>query len=266
MMCKVFGISRAAFYAWKKRAEKESQDPRIEMIKQSYADSRKSYGYRRITIDIQNKYQISINHKAVLRLMRKIGIQSIARRRKPYPTSNQNGIYHKYKNVLNRDFSANRPNQKWVTDITYIRTQQGWVYLSVIKDLYDGFIVAYKLSRHQSNNLVIETIKLAKQKEKVTDGLLLHSDQGFQYTSPAYFNLLQDYKILPSMSRRGNCFDNAVIENFFGHLKQEALQQVSLPTFEEVLYIIDTYIHFYNYERIQLKSRQTPYQIRCLSS
>ena len=110
-----------------------------------------------------------------------------------------------------------------------------------------------------------KTLKLAKQKEVVKDGLILHSDQGYQYSSQSYYALTQDYNIQPSMSRRGNCWDNAVMENFFSHLKEEAMKQVINPTFEEANQIIDDYIYFYNYERIQLKTRQTPYQLRCLS-
>ena len=107
----------------------------------------------------------------------------------------------------------------------------------------------------------------AKQKEKVTNGLILHSDQGTQYTSQAYHDvLIKEYNITPSMSRRGNCWDNAPMENFFGHLKEEYLRQFKQTTFKETKQLIDEYIHFYNYERIQLKTRQTPFETRCLSS
>jgi putative transposase len=173
--------------------------------------------------------------------------------------------YHAYPNILNRDFSTTAPNQKWVTDVTYVWTHSGWAYLSTIKDLYDNFIVAYRFGKENSVALVQKTLRQAKQKEKVTDGLILHSDQGQQYTSQAYFVLTQEYNITPSMSRRGNCWDNAPMENFFGHLKEEALRQYQTLSFEEAQQIIDDYICFYNYERIQLKTRQTPFQLRCLS-
>ena len=198
--------------------------------------------------------------------MNRLGIRSIARRRKLVAKMSQLETYHRYENVLNRDFTATRPNQKWVTDITFITTQQGWAYLSTIKDLFGGFIVAYQMSLSNSVALVTSTLRLAKENEKVTDGLILHSDQGHQYTSHAYHVLTQQYSITPSMSRRGNCWDNAPMENFFGHLKEEALRHVKNPSFEEAKQLVDEYIHFFNYERIQLKTRQTPYQIRCLSS
>ena len=142
----------------------------------------------------------------------------------------------------------------------------GWAYLSTIKDLFDGFIVSHQLARVNSLELVLNTLKQAKQKEQVPQTLILHSDRGYQYTSHTYAALLHDYAITPSMSRPANCWDNAPMENFFGHLKEEALRQFPIPSFEEAKHIIDDYIHFYNYERIQLKTRQTPYETRCLSS
>ena len=150
--------------------------------------------------------------------------------------------------------------------MTYIATQAGWAYLSTIQDLFDGFIVSHHLTRVNSLELVLQTLKQAKQREPITDGLVLHSDHGSQYTSHSYAVLTQAYAITPSMSRPGNCWDTALMENFFGHLKEEALRQFPLPSFEEAKHIIDDYIHFYNYERIQLKTRQTPYETRCLSS
>src|SRR5262245_2585733 len=212
----------------------------------------------------QAKKEIVMNHKAVLRLMNKLGIQSRARKRKMYKKLNEIETYHRYPNVLERDFVATRPNQKWVTDITYIMTQQGWGYLSTIKDLFDGFIVASVFAKQNAISLVTRTIHQAKQREKVTDGLVLHSDQGHQYTSQAYHDVLvNQYNITPSMSRPANCWDNAPMENFFGHLKEEYLRHFKNPTFEEAQQLIEEYIYFYNYERIQLKTKQTPYQVRC---
>jgi transposase InsO family protein len=265
-MCTFFGISRAAYYAWRKRINRPDPNAeRKQLVLEAYIASKKRYGYRRIVLWLREKRAMTLNHKAVLRLMNRLGIHSIARRRKPYLKMSQLETYHRYQNVLNRDFSATRPNQKWVTDITYIATQQGWAYLSTVKDLYGGYIVAHLMSLSNSVALVTRTLKLAYEKEKVTDGLILHSDQGQQYTSHAYFALTQQYSMTPSMSRRGNCWDNAPMENFFGHLKEEALRNIPTPTFEEAKQLVDEYIYFFNYERIQLKTRQTPYQVRCLS-
>jgi len=233
-MCNFFGVSRAAYYAWVGKLEETDPDQEhMQKVQAVYETSHKSYGYRRITIHLQQKLGLSINHKAVLRLMNKLGIRSQARKPKMYKKLEEVGTYHRYPNVLNRDFVATKPNQKWVTDVTYIRTLQGWAYLSTIKDLYDGFIVAHVLDHTLSIALVTRTLKQAQQKEKVTDGLVLHSDQGTQYTSQAYHVLVAQYNITPSMSRRGNCWDNAPMENFFGHLKQEYLRQFPKTTFKE---------------------------------
>jgi len=265
-MCIFFGISRAAYYAWRKGLDQPDPDvARKQHIQEAYAASKCTYGYRRVGIWLRQNRAVVINHKAVLRLMRQLGLHSIARQRKPGRKLARED-YHRYDNVLNREFSATRPNQKWVTDITYIATQQGWAYLSTIKDLFGGYIVAHELSLSNSVALVTRTLQQAQGKEKVTAGLILHSDQGHQYTSHAYHVLTHQYNITPSMSRRGNCWDNACMENFFGHLKEEALRHLKTPTFAELQEIIAEYIHFYNHERIQLKTRQTPYQVRCLST
>jgi len=266
-MCKFFGVSRAAYYVWVKEMDQPDRDAeRKQLVQEAYEKSHGTYGYRRIGMWIYANKGQSINHKAVLRLMNSLQIHSIARKRKIFKRMSELETYHRYENVLNREFTANQPNQKWVTDVTYVHTQQGWAYLSTIKDLFDGFIVAHQVGTENSLALVLNTIKQAKQKEHIKSGLILHSDQGFQYTSHGYHRLTQDYSMTPSMSRRANCWDNAVMENFFGHLKEEALRHVRNPSLFELKQIIDDYIHFYNYERIQLKTRQTPSQIRCLST
>lgn len=272
-MCEFWGVSRAAYYEWtKKLGEVDPDQERMDAVQSVYEASHRIYGYRRITIQLQRKQGVWINHKTVLRLMCKLGIRSRARKPKMYKNLEENGTYHRYPNVLNRDFAATQPNQKWVTDVTYIHTQQGWAYLSTIKDLYDperaqgvGFIVAHVFDHSNSIALVTRTLRQAKQKEKITEGLILHSDQGTQYTSQAYHLLINEYHMTPSMSRHGNCWDNAPMENFFSHLKEEYLRHFKKPTFQEAQQLIAEYIYFYNYERIQLKTRQTPFETRCLS-
>jgi len=164
---------------------------------------------------------------------------------------------------LARDFHAEHPNQKWVTDISYIKTGQGLLYLSVIRDLYDNSIAAYKTGTEQNVNLVLSTIRAAKKKENVTAELQLHSDQGFQYTSQAYYNLTKAYHITPSMSSRGNPYDDAMAENFFSILKTECICRTKPKTYTEARLLIEQYIHFYNNERIQLKTKLTPLEKRC---
>ena len=188
--------------------------------------------------------------------MKKYNLLSEIRRRRKWANLRQQA--HKYKNLLNRNFHADKPNQKWVTDISYIHTKQGVLYLSMIRDLFDNSIVAYKTGTMQTVNLVLDTIRLAVKKEKIAAELQLHSDQGFQYTSQGYFKLTQSYGITPSMSRRGNPYDNAMAENFFSILKTECIYRQKIATFQEAQILIDDFIEFYNNERIQLKTGQAP--------
>ena len=194
--------------------------------------------------------------------MKKYGLLAEIRRRRRWQRMGEQ--LHKYENLLNRDFHAETPNSKWVTDISYIQTKQGVLYLSMIRDLYDNSIVAYKTATQQTVNLVLDTIRQAvrNEKKKVAAELQLHSDQGFQYTSQAYFKLTQQYGITPSMSRRGNPYDNAMAENFFSILKTECIYRHKPATFSEANEMIDRYIHFYNHERIQSKAGVAPLTLR----
>ena len=258
-MCRFFEVSRSGYYDYVKRMDIPTKDlPLAEKIKECQEKNGKTYGYRRVHIWLERQ-EIHHNPKTILRVMQKYNLLSEVRRKK---YRNYVDYLHRYDNLLNRDFNADRPNQKWVTDISYIRTQQGTLYLSVIRDLYDNSIVAYKTGTEQNINLVLSTIRAAKRKENVTAELQLHSDQGFQYTSLAYFNLTQSYGITPSMSRRGNPYDNAMAENFFSILKTECIYRTKLRTYEEARLLIGQYIHFYNNERIQLKTKLTPMEFR----
>ena len=242
-----------------KRMDIPAKDlPLAEKIKECQEECGKTYGYRRVYLWLERK-GVHHNPKTVLRVMQKYNLLSVVRRKR-YRKYDE--YLHRYPNLLNRDFNAERPNQKWVTDISYIHTKQGVLYLSVIRDLFDNSIVAYKTSTTQNVQLVLETIKAAKRKEKVTVELQLHSDQGFQYTSQAYFKLTQSYRITPSMSRRGNPYDNAMAENFFSILKTECIYRVKLKTYEEARLPISQYIDFYNNQRIQLKTKLTPLEKR----
>ena len=227
------------------------------MIAQQQKRSFRTYGYRRMWL-WQKRQNIFYNPKTVLRVMKKYDLLSEIRRRRKWQQTGQQ--LHKYKNLLNREFHADRPNSKWVTDISYIHTKQGVLYLSMIRDLYDNSIVAYKTGTQQTVNLVLDTIRLAMKQEKkrVAAELQLHSDQGFQYTSQAYFQLTKQYGITPSMSRKGNPYDNAMAENFFSILKTECIYRHKPATFAEANEMIDRYICFYNHERIQLKTGEAP--------
>ena len=250
-MCRFFGVSRSGYYGYVKRMKNPAKDiPLAEKIRECQAECKGTYGYRRVHIWLE-RYGIHHNPKTVLRVMNKYSMLAVIRRRR-YVKYGE--ALHRYPNLLNRNFVADRPNQKWVTDISYIRTGQGFLYLSVIRDLYDNSIVAYKTGTEQTVNLVLNTIRAAKRNEKVTAELQLHSDQG---------KLTQEYGITPSMSRRGNPYDNALAENFFSILKTECIYRQKIATFEEARSLIDDYIFFYNHHRIQTKTKLTPLELRC---
>ena len=262
VMCQFFCVSRSGYYDYVKRLDQPAHDAVLaEIIRKQQKKCDKTYGYRRMWKWLRNTKKIYRNPKTILRIMKKYELLSEIRRRRKWRQMGQQ--LHKYENLLNREFQANRPNHKWVTDISYIHTGQGILYLSMIRDLFDNSIVAYKTGTSQSVNLVLDTIRLAMRKEKkVAAELQLHSDQGSQYTSQAYFDLTKEYGITPSMSRRGNCYDNAMAENFFSILKTECIYRHFPASFREAKALIDNYIYFYNHQRIQLKTGVAPLALR----
>lgn len=258
-MCRFFAVSRSGYYDYVRRMDTPAKDlPLAESIRECQTECRSTYGYRRVHIWLERN-GIHCNPKTVLRVMNKYNLLSVIRRKRYVQYGK---ALHRYPNLLNRNFAADRPNQKWVTDISYIRTEQGFLYLSIIRDLYDNSIVAYKTGSEQNVNLVLNTLRAAKRKESVTAELQLHSDQGFQYTSQAYFKLTQQYGITPSMSRRGNPYDYASAENFFSILKTECIYRTKIATLSEAKELIDDYIFFYNNQRIQSKTKLTPLELR----
>ena len=235
----------------------------MQLVREAYERSRMTYGYRRVQIWIEREYGLKINHKAILRLMRKLGISSIARKKNPYrQVQNRYGAVNSYPNLLRQNFKAERPNEKWGTDITYLRTQQGFVYLAIIKDFFDNSILGYAMSKSFSTQLVLQAIKAAVSNSLVVKGVVLQSDQGFQYQSTAYQSLVNQHGIIPSMCRKGNCLDNAPTENFFSHLKEELWRHIQIKDFQEAVLFVDDYIHFFNHDRIQLKTKLTPLEFR----
>ena len=241
----------------------ESDQERMQLVREAYEQSRKTYGYRRVQIWIEREHGIKINHKCVLRLMRKLHIRSIARKRNPYrQIQNRYGAIHTYPNLLCQNFKARRPNEKWGTDITYIHTRQGFVYLTIIKDFFDGTILGYAMSRNASIYMVLQALQSATSGLHSIQGVILQSDQGSQFQSAAYHALTSQFGIVPSMSRKGNCLDNAPTENFFSHLKEELLRHIHIQDFQEAVQFVDDYIHFYNHDRIQLKTKLTPIEFR----
>ena len=211
---------------WVLHPQSESSEPKPGDYRPDYPTAeatQNTYDYRRMQLCL-NKNGCHRNPKTILRL--NALLSEIHGRR-------QWKQLRKYQNLLNRIFQAEAPNHKWVIDISYIQTKQGILCLSVSRDLYDNSIVAYKTATQQTVKLVLNTIRLAMNKEKVVGELHLHSDQGFQYTSQAYFNLTKKYGIILSISGRGNCYDNAIAENFFDILKAECIYHQKLKTVQQ---------------------------------
>lgn len=265
LLCDLAGVSVSGYYKWVQRQEtptkKQLKDEELKnKIKKCHENVNRIYGYRRIKVWLKRKYKRIVNHKRVQRLMKEMGIKAAIRKKQPYYGKKE--AYVVSKNHLNRDFQASKPNEKWVTDITYLIFNGQRRYLSTIKDLYNNEIIAYQISRRNDLKLVIDTLKIARKKRNV-EGTLLHSDQGYQYTSRQYNNLLKRYKIKASMSRKGNCWDNACMENFFSHFKSECFNRYSFRTGEEVKHAVQRYIRFYNHQRFQEKlNNLSPYEYR----
>ncbi|MGL4572258.1 MAG: IS3 family transposase [Clostridium sp.] len=235
---------------------------------QVYNQSKNVFGYRLIKVALKRQFNIIINHKKVKRLMKVLSIQSVIRRKKfKYNTVKILDLGTVEENLLNRDFHASKLNEKWVTDITYLYygKNREKAYLSAVMDLYNNEIIAYKLSSSLKIDFVKDTFNDAFCKQKGSDlsNLIVHSDQGGHYKSLQYKKIVKKNKAKLSMSRKGNCYDNACIENFFGHLKSELIYQNFFENKNELFNAIDNYIYWYNNSRFQsvLKNR-TPTEVR----
>nr|WP_156510178.1 IS3 family transposase [Paenibacillus macquariensis] len=265
LLCQLANVSRSGFYRWVKRqvssSPKRKEDEAMKLkIMECHGKLRGIYGYRRVKTWLYRIYGIHMNHKRVQRLMNELEIKAVIRRKRPYYGKKE--AYVISGNHLNREFKASQPNTKWVTDITYLMFNGQRLYLSAIKDLYNNEIVAYQISRKNDLKLVFDTVKKAR-KQQNTKGVLLHSDQGFQYTSRQYSQLLKRYSIQASMSRKGNCWDNACMENFFSHFKAECFYLHVFHSVKQVEHAVKQYIHFYNHERFQKKlNNLSPYEYR----
>lgn len=245
-------VSKAGYYKWRKNrshvALRRQKDTWHKEHILSIHRKHPYYGYKRMTRALIRE-GMYMNHKRVRRLMHELGIRSMIRKKRPFYGRKASIVFQ---NHLNREFYADKRHVKLVTDITYIRIGEEFAYLSAVLDLYNNEIVAWKLSHRNDLALVLSTLEQLEGIKRTTK-TLLHSDQGFQYTSKSYAKQLERLKIKGSHSRRGNCFDNACIESFFSHLKTEKLYLVRPKTYETAYRAIQEYITFYNQERFQEK-------------
>jgi len=244
-------MARSTFYYYLKKFDQPEKDSTVKTeIIRIYHQNKGRYGYRRITATLRNK-GLNINHKKVERLMKEAGIKSLVRIKKYQSYKGQQGTIAR--NLLRRDFKARRPYQKWVTDVTEFAVAGKKLYFSPILDLYNSEIVSYCISERPDFNLTMDMLKKALRKLPAGARPILHSDQGWQYQMKAYQYQLRKNKIRQSMSRKGNCLDNAVMENFFGLLKSELFYIEQFKSYESLQNAIIEYVHYYNHDRIKLK-------------
>lgn len=251
-MCKVLEVSRSGYYKWRDRPESERERQHKEwtnQIKKVYDKSRKLYGSPKITKKLHQQ-KVSISERTVTRIMKEQQWRS--RTVKKYrATTNSKHNLPVQENVLNQDFTASKPNEKWVTDITYISTSEGWLYLASVLDLFSRKIVGWHTSDRMTKELVIQALKQAHGRQQPIGEVLHHSDRGSQYASHDYQKQLKVYSMKGSMSRKGNCYDNACIESFHSIIKKELIYLNKYETREEAEKDIFEYIEvFYNNERI----------------
>ena len=253
-------MARSSFYYYNLTGKVDKYSKVKLQIKSIYHKHKGRYGYRRITTEL-NKLGVVINHKTVLRLMKGLGLKSLIRVKKYRSYKGEQGRIAP--NILQRQFQAEKPNQKWVTDITEFKVKDKKLYLSPIMDLYNQEIISYDLNERPVFDQVVKMVQKAFIKVKNTKDLVFHSDQGWQYQMKPYQALLKGRGIIQSMSRKGNCWDNAIIENFFGTLKSELFYIQKFNSIEELKQEIKKYIYYYN--NIRTKSnlnKMSPIQYR----
>jgi putative transposase len=247
----VAGIPRSTYYYWVKQMNQSDKYKEVkEVIQQVFDENDGRYGYRRITLELRNK-NIKLNHKTVRRLMIEMGLKCLVRMKKYQ--SYRGNVGTVAPNILDRKFQASKPNEKWVTDVTEFHLYGEKLYLSPILDLYNGEIIAYNLEKRPIYPLVSKMLDKAFEKLEDGDKPLLHSDQGWHYQMKKYQIALKKQGITQSMSRKGNCLDNAVMENFFGLLKSELLYLQEFESMEHFKIELENYIYYYNHKRIKAK-------------
>ena len=248
----MLGVSRSSYYKRKNKgkSKRTKQNEKIlEMIKQIFSESNQRYGSPRITVEL-NRVGILCNKKRIARIMRENGIEAKIFR-KYRNTTQSDHQREKSENLLNREFTRQRINEVWTSDITYIRTAEGWLYLAAVMDVYSRKIVGWQLDKSLSSDLVERALSNALLSRKIKRGIIFHSDQGIQYTSENFRRLLKANGFIQSMSRKGNCWDNAITETFFHTLKTELINRVKYKTREEARVSIFEYIEiFYNRRRL----------------
>jgi putative transposase len=251
LMCRLLDVAASGYYAWRRRPEPQRVQRNrelLEKIRSIHAASKGVYGSPRVHAELLAK-GVKVGRHKVAQVMRSARLKGCPKRR--YRTTTQRDPGHQVaQNLLRQNFAADGPDQRWASDITYIATRQGWLYLAVTMDLFSRRIVGWSMDRWMSRHLVVDALRMAINARQPTGTLIHHSDRGGQYSSDDFRNELKKYGIKPSMSSTGNCYDNAVVESFFGALKRERVNRVRYRTREQARADLFEYIEvFYNRKR-----------------
>lgn len=264
MACRLAWVSKSGYYQWLKQKDQPPKDYQdFLLIKDLFEKGKKKLGWRQVQMRLKNQHKVIMNHKKIRRIMSVYGLYCKIRRKNPYKAIMKKTQEHLvFPNLLNRQFVVTTARRALCTDITYLYFALGRIaYLSVIKDLATGEILAWQLSVNLGMEFVLQTVRQLKQIQ-LQDGCLLHSDQGCHYTSLLYRQALQELNLVQSMSRKGNCIDNAPMESFFGHCKDE-LEFRTCRTFEELTIKVREYMQYYNHNRPQWDlNKMTPVEYR----
>ena len=251
-LCHNLQVSPSGYYTWRGRPESQRDQANqklVQQIREIHAESRETYGSPRVHAELVGQ-GIKCNKKRVERLMRVNHIRAKQHRRRRVKTTDSDHDLPVAPNVLNRHFEANAPNQKWVTDITYVPTAEGWLYLAAVMDLFSRRVVGWSMASTLCTSLVKDAVLMAIADRQPDAGLIHHSDRGSQYASAEYQTLLKTHQMVVSMSRTGNCYDNAPMESFFGTLKCELIHDRHYRTRAEARHDIFEYLEvFYNRKR-----------------
>ena len=255
--CECLELNRSSYYEWisneaTRILQHERNQKLVGLIQQEYVKSKKRYGSVKIT-NILKRHDIVVNKKTVSKLMRENDMRSIVNKKFRATTNSKHNLAV-FDNILERQFISTRANYAWVGDITYVATHEGWLYLATVIDLYSNKVIGYAMSNRINKQLVIDALKHALKNRNYPTGVIVHTDRGSQYASNAYKALLKQHKLIGSMSRKGNCWDNAVAENFFGIIKKEYIYQCEFLNRNQAQLGIFDYIEaWYNTQRIHSK-------------
>ena len=258
-MLAVKGMAKSTFYYHNSRKDSDKHQAVRKRIKEVFSASGGTYGYRRITLEL-NAHGLSVNHKTVSRLMAEMGLRAVQKKRRY--RSYRGEVGHVAENIINRDFKADRPMMKATTDISQINIGEDKLYLSVLLDMLNGEVISYSMSEHPNMKLVMTMLENGLSNRHIPQGMIIHSDQGWQYQHSSYCQFLKSKNITQSMSRKGNCYDNAIMESFFGTMKSELLYPQKFKSKYEFARALENYISYYNNDRIKLRLKTSPVKYR----